>query len=247
MRGWMLAGVMIAAVLTGQAPPDAQAAQESVERPDAPASLDEAMQRAERQREERKAHALQAVASGDPMHALLAIDQVRDVLPQDAELQEAMETLRGPAVEAALKRAWRVGESGKPHEAVEILAPIYVATKDERVGAALKEARFWAGVGHAAREERGERRREENVVRGADEGELRRVMGEVERVMARLERLEEKFTFTGRAEPAVDELRRALEEMRRDVDRVSVELRREVDSLSREVMSVRRELDRQPR
>lgn len=243
MRGWMLAGVLGAAVLAGQGWGQDAAREAGPGYPEPPASLDEAMQRAEREREEWKAHALQAVASGDPMHALVAIDQIRDVLPDDAELLEAMETLRGPATEAALKRARRLGEMGRHEEAAEILAPVYVATGDERLAAALKEARFWAGVSRGGGGG-GEARGGEGAGRGVDAGELRRVMGEVERVMARLDRLEEKFTFTGRAEPAVDELRRASEENRREVERLSMELRREVESLAREVSSLRREVDR---
>lgn len=242
MRGWMTVGVLGAVVLAGhvcgQTPPVEAA---SPARGDAPASLDEAMQDGERQREQWKMEALRAIAGGDAMGAIVVVDQAMDVLPDDAELMEALETLRGPAVEAALRRARRMGEMGRHGAAMEMLAPVYVATGDERLGAALKEARFWSGV---AREVQGEGRREGNVIRGADEGELRRVMGEVERVMARLDRLEEKFTFSGRAEPAVDELRRAVEDTRRDVERMSVEIRREMESMSREVMSLRREVDR---
>ncbi|MGD9691228.1 MAG: hypothetical protein AB7G17_00125 [Phycisphaerales bacterium] len=251
MRGWMTAGVLGAAVLGGQVwgqegrdqARDLAEARQRQEHPEPPVSLDDAMLRAEEIRADMREQALLAVQSGDPMHALLVIDSVMDVLPDDIELREALETVRGPGVEAALKRAARLREAGQHGAVVEMLAPVYVATGDERVGAALKEARFWR---EARREEGrgGEWRGGDVGGRGFDEGELRRVMEQVDRVNERLERLEGKFTFSGRAEPAVDELRRAMEDTRRDVERLSTDLRREVDSLSREVMSLRREVDR---
>ncbi len=251
MRAWMMAGVLGAAALGG--PVWGQEAGDQVrnlgearqrqEHPEPPVSLDEAMLRAEEIRADMRRQALLAVQSGDPMHALLVIDSVMDVMADDAELLEAMETVRAPGVEAALKRARRLGEMGRQREVVEMLAPVYVASGDQRVGAALKEARFWAGVEREGGRD-GDPRGGDVGGRGNDEGELRRVMEQVGRVNERLERLEGKFTFSGRAEPAVDELRRSVEETRRDVERMSTDLRREVESLSREVMSLRREVDR---
>lgn len=248
----LLAAVATAAGAQSSAPPPAS--MPAGERPGPPMTLQDALERAERSRTESSRRALSEVASGDPVQGFLAVDSALESDPTNAELIAAKRALEARAVEVGLVRAARMRAVGNLSQAIEILGVLSVASEDERIKAALNDAKAEQASRRSAaladRPRMTDRDGEPGVDPGerVDKRELDRRLDDVARrleAMSReIDRLKASQFKGGAAEPQADVLTRRFDEMRRDLDRVQLEIRREVDALSREVQSLRRDVDR---
>ncbi len=88
-----------------------------------------------------KERAMDAVATGDPVAALVAVSEARLLDPDDADLKAARDRLAPTAVPAAITMADALLATGDAAEAVELLADIRAATNDESLLEPLALAR----------------------------------------------------------------------------------------------------------
>lgn len=229
--------------MTQDAPPPADTAEPSME---------EAMRRGEERRLAATDEALKAVASGDPVAALLALDSALELSPADVSLLKAKRSVEGSAVESALKQVKRMRAEGDDRGAFTLLGRVRGAADDPRLDEQWKELRVIVGALEdraAPPDERARRIAGEtaaDAARANDESkdrdrDLADRLRDVER---RLDRLSTSPTIEARAEPAVDGLDRRLTETQKDLERQIFELRREVERHQREMDSLRREVDR---
>ncbi len=234
-------------------PGGARGAQEApIPSPDAAPSMEEAMRRGEERRLAATEEALKAVASGDPVAALLALDSALELSPADVSLLKAKRSVEGSAAESALKQVKRMRAAGDDRGALTLLGRVRGATDDPRLDEEWKELRVIVGALEdraASPDERARRIADDAAAdaaraNGESKDRDRDLAERVRDVERRLDRLSTSPTLEARAEPAVDGLDRRLTETQRDLERQIFELRREVERHQREVDSLRREVDR---
>lgn len=216
---------------------------------DTPASIEEAMRAGEARRLAATDEAIRAVASGDPVAALLALDHALELSPADLTLLNAKRSVESAAIESALLQARRLRAEGKEREAFDLLGKVRGAADDERLDAEWKALRIVVGAREDRVDDRARRMAEDARQAGdattAEARDRARAtddrLGEIER---RLDRLTTSPIVGARAEPAIDGLDRRVTEGQRDLERQIFELRRELERYQREVDSLRRDVER---
>lgn len=231
----------------------AQDATPATERPEQHAepgrSIEEAMRAGEARRLAATDEAIRAVASGDPVAALLALDHALELSPADLTLLKAKRSVESAAIESALLQAKRLRAEGKEREAFDLLGKVRGAADDPRLDEEWKALRIVVGAREDRADDRARRVAEDARQSGdATTAEVRdRARATDDRlsdIERRLDRLTTSPTVGARAEPAIDGLDRRVTEGQRDLERQIFELRREVERYQREVDSLRRDVER---